>query len=138
MGIMLYFINVAVDLSQIQINETLSIVLSILRYRPRACVCLAQDEAEKPGCPFSGGYTFRAYRNHRKMVNVFDLYCRHVCCTTVLFVLIIVVLPGHASEYRQNRQIEMPPELIPNKANSHQNDMTRRYSNPDTDPDITP
>jgi len=38
-------------------------------------VCSAQDKAEKTACPFSGGYTFRAYRNHRKMVNPFDVLC---------------------------------------------------------------
>ena len=57
-------------------------------------VISAQDEAEKIGCPFSGGYTFRAYRNHRKMVNVrlriwfySRLYVREVvqeCCCKLI------------------------------------------------------
>jgi len=37
-------------------------------------VCLAQDEpADRTDCPFSGGFTFRAYRSHRKMVNTIIL-----------------------------------------------------------------
>jgi len=40
-----------------------------------ACfVCSAQDDEEASVCPFSGGYTFRAYRNRRKMVESIESF----------------------------------------------------------------